>query len=346
MIRRTLLAAASGLLALCGLASCSTGPAGGTADTGSAGATSQVDKGAFPVTIKHAFGSTTIAKEPKRIAVVGVNDQDMLLALGVVPVSIAKVTWGGDADGTTPWFDAKLKELRGKKPAILDQTDSIPVDEVAEQRPDLILATYSGLTRADYDRLSKIAPVVAYPSMAWGTPWQKSLEMVGQATGRNRLAAKVEASTEKEIADAKRANPSIQGKTFVFASLATTDLSQIPYYTPQDARPTFLTELGMVNAPYVVAHSPTGEFYTQVSAEKAADLRSDFFFTYAVKASDAQTFAKDKQLGQIPAIKSGHMWASTDNVASLAAGIPTPLSVPYAIDHFLPGVVKAVAGKQ
>lgn len=345
MIRRPVLLAASGVLALSGLVACTSGPTGGTAENDSAGATSKADRSAFPVTIEHAFGSTTIKREPRRIAAVGVTDPDILLSLGVVPVSIPKVTWGGDADGTTPWFDQKLKALHGRRPAVLDQTDSIPVDEIAKQAPDLILATYSGLTKADYDKLSKIAPVVAYPDQPWATTWQKSLDMVGEATGRDKLADTVEADTDKELAAARKANPSLHGKTFVWAALATTDLSQIPYYTTTDARPTFLTDLGMVNAPYVVAHSPKGKFYTQVSAEKASELRSDFLFTYATKASDAQTFAQDKQLGQIPAVRSGHMWASTDNLASNAAGTTTPLSIPYAIDHFVPGVVKAVAGR-
>jgi len=39
------------------------------------------------------------------------------------------------------------------------------------------------------------------------------------------------------------------------------------------------------------------------------------------------------------------MLASTDNVSSLAAGVPTPLSVPYALEHFVPKVAEAVAGK-
>lgn len=343
MIRRSVLIAVSTALAVSGLAACSTGSTD-SADSGQE-STSKADSGAFPVTIKHAFGETTVEKEPKRIAVVGVNDADMLLSLGVVPVSIPKVTWGGDEDGTTPWFDEKLEELDADMPAILDQTDAIPVDEVAKQTPDLILATYSGITEEEYKKLSEIAPVVAYPDQPWATPWEDSLDMVGQATGRNKLADEVEADTQKLYEDAKKDTPEIQGKTFIWAALATTDLSQIPFYTTEDARPDFLSDLGMENAPVVVENTKKGEFYTQVSAEKASELDSDFLFTYAVADTDAETYAKDKLIGQIPAIKAGHMWASTDNVASLAAGIPTPLSVPYAIDEFVPGIVKALEGQ-
>ena len=38
----------------------------------------------FPMTIRHAYGRTTIRKKPKRVATVGWQSQDIPLALGVV----------------------------------------------------------------------------------------------------------------------------------------------------------------------------------------------------------------------------------------------------------------------
>lgn len=350
MIRRTktavgTLAAAAALLLGGGvLSACTTGStdSSGPAADSAPSAASSVDANAFPVTIRHAFGETTIEREPKRIVSIGSSDQDMLLSLGVVPVGMQKVTWGGNARGSTPWFDARLERLGGTMPTLIDETDDIPVDEVAELEPDLILATLSGITKAQYDKLSKIAPVVAYPGKPWMTTWQQSLEMTGRAVGRSHLAAKLEKDTEAEFADARRRYPQIQGKTFIWAALATSDLSQISYYTPSDLRPAFLTSIGMRNAPVIERISPKDAFYGTVSAERAAQLKSDFLFTYAVKGSDAKTYAEDKLVGQIPAIRSGHMWASTDNVASNAAGVPTPLSVPYAMAHFVPKVAAAV----
>lgn len=346
MIRRTLLLAASGaLLVATGLvAGCSTGSTDGADAATQPSSATSVDADAFPVTIKDAFGETTIPSEPKRIVSIGSSDQDMLLSLGVVPVGIQKVTWGGNAQGTTPWFDAKLKELGGTMPTLIDETDDIPVDEVAKLDPDLILATLSGITKAQYAKLSKIAPVVAYPGKPWMTTWQQSLEMTGKAVGRSDLAAQLEKQTDAEFAKVREDYPQIQGKTFIWGALETSDLSQIYYYTPRDLRPVFLSSIGMKNAPIIERISPKNAFYGQLSAERAPELKSDFFFTYAVKASDAKTFADDKLIGQIPAIKSGHMWASTDNIASNAAGVPTPLSVPYAILHFVPKVAAAVDG--
>jgi iron complex transport system substrate-binding protein len=333
-------------LAAAALTACSTGPSGARDDSATSPSTSAVaDQGAFPVTIKHHFGETTIDKAPQRVVAIGSSDPDNVLALGVVPVGIGKVTWGGNAHGTTPWFDAKLKQLGGQEPTLLDQTDAIPFDDIAKLAPDVILATYSGLTKAQYDKLSKIAPVVAYPKDPWETTWQDSLEMDAEALGRTAQAQQLEQTTTQELDAVKQQYPQIVGKTFIWAALATTDLSQVPYYTPDDARPTFLASLGMKNAPIIEKISPKGEFYGQVSAERAAELKSDVLVTYAVKDTDAATYRSDKLIGQIPAIKSGHMYAATDNTASLAAGVPTPLSVPYAVAHFVPNLVKAVDGQ-
>ena len=53
----------------------------------------------------------------------------------------------------------------------------LPFDQIADTQPDVILAAYSGLTQEDYDTLSKIAPVVAYPDVAWGTSYQDMIRI-------------------------------------------------------------------------------------------------------------------------------------------------------------------------
>ena len=118
----------------------------------------RADADAFPVTIEHAFGETTIEAEPTRVATLGWTDHDHALALGVVPVGATKITWGGNEAGSTDWFDAAVEEAGAEAPVRYDDADGAPIDEVAELAPDLILATNSGITEAEYAKLSKIAP--------------------------------------------------------------------------------------------------------------------------------------------------------------------------------------------
>ncbi len=195
MLRRvpsTVLAVALGASALAG---CSTGSTEAQ-DAPEAESTSQVDADAFPVTIEHAYGETTIEEEPTRVATLGWSDQDAVLSLGVVPVGATKLTWGGNDAGSSDWFDAEIDELGAEAPVRYDDADGAPIEEVAKLAPDVILATNSGITEAEYNKLSKIAPVVAYPEAPWITPWQTSLDMVGQALGRSTLADEVEADTQ------------------------------------------------------------------------------------------------------------------------------------------------------
>jgi iron complex transport system substrate-binding protein len=339
--RRTALALVAALTAPAALAGCSTGS---TTDQVEAQAQTEVEADAFPVTIEHAFGRTTIEEEPERVATLGWTDQDNALALGVVPVAATKLTWGGNEQGSSDWFDAELEKMGAEQPVRYDDADGAPVEEVAQARPDLILATNSGITRAEYEKLSKIAPVVAYPEAAWVTPWQTSLEMTGQALGRPELAAEVAHETKGVIRRAREENPEIQGRSVIFGYLSTADMSTAGVYLPQDPRVGILNDLGMTNPPVVEDLVKDGEFYGTVSAERASSLESDVFLTYAEKEDDLQTFADDKLLGQIPALASGHAYAEPDKELGLAVTNPSPLSIPVIVEDFLPHVVDAARG--
>lgn len=329
------------------LSACSTGPssAGETPDGAS---TSQAEAGAFPVTIEHAFGETTVEEEPTRVATLGWSDQDAVLSLGVVPVGATRLTWGGNEGGSSDWFDAEVAEVAGgtgaEAPVRYDDADGAPVEEIAELAPDLILATNSGITEKEYERLSRIAPVVAYPDAPWVTPWQTSLDMVGQALGRNDLADEVEAETEGAIEAAREEYPQLEGASFVFAYLTTTDLSSVGVYAPADPRVSVMNDFGLVNAPMVEEVVEDGQFYGTLSAERADDLESDVLLTYAEGEDDLATYADDPLLGRIPAIAEGHAYAEADKHVGLAVTNPTPLSVPYIVEHFLPEVARAVDG--
>lgn len=341
MKTRRITAAVAAVAALA-LAGCSTGSTTPTAQAGTA--SGQADPDAFPVTVEHAFGETTIEQEPTRVATLGWSDQDHVVALGVAPVGATKLTWGGNAGGSSDWFDAQLEQAGMEAPTRYDDSDGAPVEEIAQLQPDVILATNSGITQEEYDKLSEIAPVVAYPEAPWVTPWQTSLEMVGEALGRSDLAEDVAAETQRAIDDARAEYPQLQGASLVFAYLTTTDLSTVGIYAPQDPRVSFMHDLGLVDAPIVEEAIQPGQFYGSVSAERAPEIESDVLLTWAENPSDMDTFAQDGLIGRIPAIEQGHAYAEADKHVALAVTNPTPLSVPYVIENFVPHVAEAVDG--
>jgi iron complex transport system substrate-binding protein len=333
---RGLVAAAA--VVLMSLTACSTGPAGGGSEGGSsAAATDQ-----FPVTIEHAFGETVIEAQPERVATVSWVNSDVALALGVVPVGMPKEDWGGNENGSTPWRDAKLEELDAaigteNAPMLYSEADGIAFDEIAELAPDVILAAYSGLTQEDYDTLSKIAPVVAYPETPYGTDWQESTRMIGQALGLSEAAEDLVAETEQTIVAKASEYPQLAGKTFIYGNLEPAKGDGVNVYTANDNRPKFLTSIGMVQADVVTeATSGSDEFFIPWSAEKANELESDIFVTWVPDAKTAEQITTDPLLSQIPAIEDGAMVADSDNTLTLSISAASPLSLPWALDTFLP----------
>ena len=328
------------------LTACTTGPAGTAPDGADEGAAPAAETGAaadaFPVTITHAFGETTIEEEPARVATLGWTDQDMALSLGVVPVGATALTWGGNDGQSSDWFDAALEEMGGQAPVRYSDADGAPLEAIAELDPDVILATNSGITAAEYESLSSIAPVVAYPEAPWVTAWQDSLRLVGQAIGRSDPAEEVVAETEQLIFDTAAEHAELAGTSFVFAYLTTADLSSIGVYGREDPRVRILEQLGMESAAIVDEVVEDGAFYGTVSAERASTVASDMLLTYAETDTDLQTFTDDPLLGQIPALAAGNAYAEVDKHVGLAITNPSPISMPYIIDNFLPSVLQAL----
>jgi iron complex transport system substrate-binding protein len=248
-----------------GLAACGTD----TADAGSDTAAASSDW--TPATIEHALGTTTVEREPQRVATVAWANHEVPLALGVVPVGMAAANFGDDdGDGLLPWVSERLEELDAEVPVLFDETDGIDFEAVADTRPDVILAGYSGLTQEDYDTLSEIAPVVAYPEGPWATPWREVIEVNAAGMGMAEQGEELVASIEQDIADTVAEHPQLEGTSTMFLThVDTTDLSEVSFYTPYDTRSAFFEDLGMAT-PASVAKASTDpeQFSGTVSAEQ------------------------------------------------------------------------------
>ena len=325
------------------LSACSTGPASSTSDA----STSSSSSSQFPVTIKHAFGETTIKEQPKRVATVSWVNDDVSLALGVVPVGVPKIEWGGNDKGSTPWKDAALEKLGAgfgseKAPVQYSEADGINFTEIAKLTPDVIVAAYSGLTEEDYKKLTEIAPVVAHPEVAYGTSWQDSTAIIGKALGKDAEATKLISETEATIKDKVAQYPQIAGKTFIYGNLEPASADGVNIYTANDNRPRFLSGIGMKLASVVEENSKgSKEFFIPWSAEKANELEADVFVTWVPDAATADSIKSDPLIGQIPAIKKGGLVADSDNTLTLSISASSPLSLPWSLDTFLPQLATA-----
>jgi len=304
----------------------------------SAGGTAAAEDGAFPVTIEHAFGQTTIESQPERVAAVAWGNHEVPLALGVVPVGMSKATWGDDdGDGVLPWVEDQLTELGAETPVLFDETDGIDFEAVADTEPDVILASYSGLTQEEYDTLSKIAPVVAYPEVAWGTSYQDMIRMNSAAIGLSEEGDALIEDLEAQVQTALDANAELADAKVLFSYLDPSDLSQVGFYTSLDTRPGFLASLGLPEPEIVTEESAgTDLFYVTVSAEQADRFSDvDVFVTYGdPDGAIIEQLQADPLLSQIPAIAEGRIAVLENSTPLAASANPSPLSIGWGIDEY------------
>ena len=298
------------------------------------------------MTIEHAYGSTTIEEQPERVATVAWSNHEVPLALGVVPVGMSKATWGDDdGDGVLPWVEEKLEELGAETPVLFDETDGIDFEAVADTEPDVILASYSGITQEEYDTLSKIAPVVAYPDVAWGTSLDDMIRLNSTAIGLKAEGEQLIADITTQTEDALAANPGLEGKKVLFSYIDPSDFSQIGFYTSHDTRPGFLMDLGLPQPTVVDEESAkTDEFFVTLSAEEAERFSDvDVFVTYGdADGSIIAQLQADPLLSKIPAIANGQIAVLENSTPLAASANPSPLSVGWGVDEYF-GILAAAA---
>lgn len=326
MLRRVLAAASVLVLAACGTSAVKENPAVSTG-------------GAFPVTIAHKFGSTTIKSEPKRIVLVGLTEQDPLLALGVVPV--ATTDWLGKYDAAiNPWSLDKLGNA--PKPVMLTDKDGPQYEKIASLRPDLILGLYAGLNQEQYTKLTRIAPTVAQPAeyADYGVPWQEATRTIGKIVGKSTEADKLVTDTEARIAKVRQDNPKFTDSTAVIATM----WEGYFVYGRQDPRSRFLTSLGFklpANLDAVIGD----KFGASISKERVdlLDQRVAIWVATDARQTRAQLDA-DPLYSSLAVAKQKHDVLIDDKTDyGNAMSFISVLSIPFLLDHLVPDLARTMA---
>jgi iron complex transport system substrate-binding protein len=300
--------------------------------------TQATEKGArFPVTIDHAHGSTTIARAPERVVALGWSDQDPLLALGVKPVGTTE--WFNEEPGAIfPWAEAAAG---GSVPEIVAVADQINFEKVAALRPDLILALYDELDDSAYEKLSKIAPVVANDPRydGFGAPWQDLTITTGRAVGREPEARKLVADLEDRFAQIRKRHPAWSDETLLM--MADLPDGNFSVFSPQDAKTRFFAGLGFRTEPKFLDGKFTGGANTTViSAEQARLLDVDRL----AWTSDPDLMKKldrnpvYQRLDVVRDGRVGYFDYTRQPFTGAAISFNTVLSIPYALDRAVPAL--------
>lgn len=292
---------------------------------------------AFPVTIEHKYGSTTITQPPARIAVVGLTEQDALLALGVAPVGVTE--WFGEYPGAIwPWAQDRLGDAR---PELIGDASTIKFETIAALKPDVILALYSGITQEHYDLLTKIAPTVAQPKeyVDYGIPWQELTHKVGQVVGKAEEADALVAEVEARIAQARADHPEFQGASAVVA----TPYEGVWVYGTDDVRGRLLTSLGF-KLPEGINEITGKEFGGNLSMEHADMLDVDAIIW--LDANETKGPLGGPLYANLDVAKEGRevFLSSYDDPLGGATSFVSVLSLPFLLDGLVPQLAAAVDG--
>ncbi|MEM9011736.1 MAG: ABC transporter substrate-binding protein [Pseudomonadota bacterium] len=288
---------------------------------------------AEPVTIAHRWGETRVDSVPERIVTLSYTGVDAMLALGLVP--IAYRTWyGGDARGLWPWA-AQLMPAEAT-PLIL--RGEIDPAALVRLRPDLVEATYSGITRPQYRALSRFTPVLPpLPGQAdFATTWDRMLLAIGEATGRRDRAEAVIAALLAEIAAVRAAHPDWEGRTAVVA------LPDGPaIFSENDGRTALMQRLGFV-LPEAARGLGRGAFFFEPDRELTAPLEADVIL-WLDAGGGVEALRQHPLRHSLRAVREGReIVADPDLTAALSYA--SPLSLPYALERLVPLLEAALDG--
>jgi iron complex transport system substrate-binding protein len=321
--------------AICAVALTSCG--GGDDDEGSGGDRSA--SGAFPVTVKHEYGSTQVEGAPERVVTVGFTDQDFVLALGVKPVGVREF-FGGRPQATWDWAQDELGEA---EPTVLPSAE-LDFERIASLRPDLIIGLTSGMTEGDYSKLSQIAPTLAQPAEYpdFGIPWEEQTRLVGRALGRAGQAERIVAGVKERFARAREDNPEFEGASAVFATVE--GEGQFSAYSTADPRGRFLDQLGF-EIPEEIDKLAGDRFFTSISNEQFRLLDADLLVTLEFPGASQEAVEADPLYGRLRAVREGRdVYLDYEDELSGALSFSSPLSLPFALDEAVPRLAAAVDG--
>lgn len=295
------------------------------------------DTTGYPITIEHAFGKTVLDQKPERVATISWGNQDVPLALGVVPVGVSRANFGTvNKNGLHSWTQKAFDELGVKDPIVFDDTDGLDFEAIADTNPDVILAAYSGLTQEDYDTLSQIAPVIAYPEKAWQTLWREQVLLDAKGMGMEEEGKQLVSDTEKMIQDKTKEYSQLEGKSAAFIWVDATDTGSFYVYLPKDPRAAYLTDLGL-SFPETLNEQikDSDDFFVSLSSEYADLLNDvDILVTYG-DSSTLDLLQKDALFGKIDAVQKGSVVVLENDGELAGAATPTVLSIQATLDDYL-----------
>jgi len=220
---------------------------------------------------------------------------------------------------------------------------SLNYEAILALEPDLISAVYSGITQEEYDILAQIAPTIAQADdyVDFGMPWQETTILIGQAVGKSAEAEALVAEVEATRAQLREQFPQFQGAT---VAVAYNWGETYGFYTAQDGRGRFFTDLGFV-VPDEHNELAGDQFYYALSEERVDLLDQDLLVFLALQfyegGSDAviEAINADPLLSQLDVVQDGRVFFVADEYDA-ALNFGTVLSLQYILENMVPEIAQ------
>ncbi|WP_277624738.1 iron-siderophore ABC transporter substrate-binding protein [Mycolicibacterium neoaurum] len=307
-------------------------------------ATAAQPSGSYPVTIDHRYGSTTLEQKPSRVVVIGLQEQDTLIALGTVPVAV--MTWDGyfTTGVLGPWSKDLLGDRQAPAELSFAADGAPPYEEIANLKPDLIVGLYSDLTDTQYARLSQIAPTLAQPKDTndYAATWEQITPILAQALDEKAKGDELLAQTREKIAETKSAYPQFEGKTGL-SVYRNEDGYSVSAAT--DPRGQFLQMLGFTQSAAV--KDALGENFDATISFERADLIDADVLVWEPKdvAALKAELAADPIFSRLRVAREDRsVFIQGGSDASCAYYFASVLSIPYLLDRLAPQLAVALDG--
>jgi iron complex transport system substrate-binding protein len=244
----------------------------------------------------------------------------------------------GYENGIAPWAE---DAVQGERPELLTNTDGIQFEKIAAQRPDVIVALYSDLEKADHEKLSAIAPVVAAPEeyADFGIPWEVTTRTVGTILGEQEKAEQLVADLEGRIEQAAADHPEWKGKVGAMAMY----FEGIWVYGAEDPRMRLFEKFGLARSPEL--ERLVGDEFAKVISEERTDLLDVDVLAWLSSKADWEKLQRDRIYSNLAVHTGGHDFAILDDrpdAAYNAVGAQTVLSLPVALDVLVPALEEAI----
>ncbi|WP_231606506.1 ABC transporter substrate-binding protein [Salinibacterium sp. NK8237] len=302
---------------------------------------------AFPVTLVHSQGETTIEELPERIASLGSQHTDALLALGAVPVVTTYPL-------TRPIYEETLAELGAAVPEVLTENDDVDgtLAALAEFAPDVILAPQqisplngNVLLSDGYLRLTEVAPTV-YPTASAldsegyesATSWREALIQVGAVLGKSADAAAQLESFDATVAALAEEHPEFSGKTIAVTRSGSGGPVLVTATSPVAL---ILEALGFtVFDPTTIESDVSGDVVF-FEPDQAALLDVDVLIVSDDEGGQTDTI---RGYGDSPTYADGTVlhFGQMDQATQLALVVPTALTAPASIEAFVSQLAAAL----